>query len=207
MKTDEDAVAALLKRGLRASLQSASLITGQQVVSLDFVPDAPEVPVTMEGSSFIMPTTESGGFASLAASATGLLNQVSTIPFEQIGGNLNSILKSANQAVQSPEMRKALTDVAATITSAQGLVKNLDSGLSPAARQLPELAATMQKTVANANQLIISLNRGYGDDTKFSRDLNRLLVQLNDMAQSFRSLADLLSRHPEALIKGRGGRE
>src|SRR5271166_92112 len=38
--TDEVAVEAVLKKGLRASLQSASLITGQQSVALDFVSDA-----------------------------------------------------------------------------------------------------------------------------------------------------------------------
>ena len=75
-------------------------------------------------------------------------------------------------------------------------------GVSPAAKRLPELAASLEKTVGNTNQLVVSLNSGYGDNTKFNRDLNRLLVQLNDMAQSFRSLADLLARHPEALIKG-----
>ena len=48
-KTDAEAVQALLKQGLRASLQSASLITGQQKVALDFVPDAPPAEVSMEG--------------------------------------------------------------------------------------------------------------------------------------------------------------
>jgi hypothetical protein len=30
-----------------------------------------------------------------------------------------------------------------------------------------------------------------------------MLVQVNDALRSIRSLADLLARHPEALIKGR----
>src|SRR5437016_38560 len=38
-KTDAEAVDALHKKGLRASLQSTSLITGQQMVTLEFVPD------------------------------------------------------------------------------------------------------------------------------------------------------------------------
>src|SRR5205823_4829471 len=38
-KTDQESVEAVLSKGLRASLQSASLITGQQVIALDFVPD------------------------------------------------------------------------------------------------------------------------------------------------------------------------
>src|SRR5499427_7923653 len=69
-KTDRESVEAVLSKGLRASLASASLITGQQVVALDFVPDAPPAAVTMEGEDFVLPTTEGGGFAGLASSAT-----------------------------------------------------------------------------------------------------------------------------------------
>src|SRR5215831_2445265 len=78
-QTDEESVEAVLKKGLRASLQSSSLITGQQVVALDFVTDAPEVPVTKEGEDFVLPTTEGGGFAGLASSANGLLDKVNQI--------------------------------------------------------------------------------------------------------------------------------
>jgi paraquat-inducible protein B len=57
--------------------------------------------------------------------------------------------------------------------------------------------------------LVLLLNNGYGDNTKFNGDLERLLVQSTDAVRSIRSLADLLARHPEALIKGRpaGGLE
>ena len=89
------------------------------------------------------------------------------------------------------------------IASAQNMVQSLNSGLSPAAKQLPEVAAGLQKTLANANKLVLSLDTGYGDNTKFNRDLERLLVQANDSLRSIRALADLLARHPEALIKGR----
>ena len=63
--------------------------------------------------------------------------------------------------------------------------------------------------MTNTNRLVLSLDNGYGDNTKFNRDLERLLVQLNESMSSMRSLTDLLARHPEALIKGRpaGGLE
>jgi paraquat-inducible protein B len=202
-KTDAESVDALLKKGLRANLQSASLITGQQNVALDFVPNAAPAEVTMEGTDFVLPTTEGGGFAGLASSATDLLDKVNTIPFDQLGASLNTILKSVSDVAQGPQMKKALTELAAMIASAQGMVQHLDSGVSPAAKQLPELASGLQKTVANANKLLLSLDNGYGDNTKFNRDLERLLVQTNDAMRSLRSLADLLARHPEALIKGR----
>jgi paraquat-inducible protein B len=195
--TDEESVAAVLNKGLRASLQSASLITGQQSVALDFVSDAPQVPVTKEGEDFVLPTTEGGGFAGLASSANDLLNKVGTIPFDQIGKSLGGILKSVNDATQGPQLKKALTDLSAMIASAQAMMQRLDT------KQLPQLTADLEKTLTSANKLVLSLDSGYGDNTKFNRDLDRLLAQTTDAVRSMRALADLLARHPEALVKGR----
>jgi paraquat-inducible protein B len=196
-KTDAESVDALLKKGLRASLQSANLITGQQNVALEFDADAPPAEVTMEGPDYVVPATEGGGFAGLTASATELLNKVNTMPFDQIGKNLDGILKSVNDTAQGPQMKKALTDLAGMIASAQTMIRNLDT------KQLPELVSGLQKTLTSANKLVLSLDSGYGDNTKFNRDMERLLVQANDALRSIRALSDLLARHPEALIKGR----
>ena len=57
--------------------------------------------------------------------------------------------------------------------------------------------------MTSTNKLLVSLDSGYGDSTKFNRDLDRLMVQANDALSSIRALTDLLSRHPEPLIKGR----
>ena len=196
-KNDAESVDALLKKGLRASLQSASLITGQQNVALDFDPDASPEDVSMDGPDYVIPATEGGGFSGLTASATELLNKVNTLPFEQIGKNLDGILKSVNDMAQGPQMKKALTDLAGMIASAQTMIRNLDT------KQLPELVSGLQKTLTSANKLVLSLDSGYGDNTKFNRDMDRLLAQANDALRSIRALSDLLARHPEALIKGR----
>jgi paraquat-inducible protein B len=196
-KTAAEGVAALLKGGLRASLQSASLITGQQNVALDFVTDAPPAEVSMDGPDFVVPSTEGGGFAGLASTANDLLGKVNSIPFDQIGKSLNGILKSVNDATQGPQIKKALTDLSAMIASAQGMIQRLDT------KQLPELTSGLEKTLTSANKLVLSLDSGYGDNTKFNRDLDRLLAQTTDAVRSMRALADLLARHPEALVKGR----
>jgi paraquat-inducible protein B len=208
-KTNEDAVGAVLSKGLRASLQSSSLITGQQMVTLDFVKNAEPVPVRMEGSDFVLPSTESGGFESIEASASALLDNVNKIPFKQIGDSLDGLLHSANDATSGPQLRQALVDLSATLASAKDMLAHLNSGLAPASRQLPQIASDLQKTLSNANKLMVSVDSGYGDNTQFNRDLERLLIQSNDALRSIRSLVDLLTRHPEALIKGRptGGME
>jgi paraquat-inducible protein B len=202
-KSYAEAIDAMVQQGMRATLQSASLITGQQMVVLDFVPDAPPAAVTMEGTSFVVPTTESGGFAGLQASAAALLAKVNTIPFDQIGKNLDGVLQAANTMANGTEMKQTLTDIAATMAQVKDVTTHLDNGLSPTLRQLPDLVSGLQKTVANTNRLVESLDTGYGGNTQFNRDLGRVLVQLNEALSSIRSLTDLLARDPQALIKGR----
>jgi hypothetical protein len=52
-----------------------------------------------------VPSTGGSGFAGLTASATELLNKVNTMPFDQIGKNLDGILKSVNDFAQGPQTR------------------------------------------------------------------------------------------------------
>jgi paraquat-inducible protein B len=208
-KSDREGVEALLKQGLRATLQSASLITGQQEVALDFVPDAAPVQVSMDDGYFVLPSTPGGGFAGLTAAAAALLDKVNQIPFDQIGKSLDGLLKSTNNLVSGPQLREALTKLSATLATAETFTRNLNSGTAPAFKQLPEMTTELQKTLNNTNKLLVSLDAGYGDNTRFNRDMERLLVQANDALGSIRALADLLARHPEALVKGRpaGGTE
>ena len=84
-------------------------------------------------------------------------------------------------------------------------MKKIDTDVGPALKQLPEITASLQATLKQSNQLMRSVDTGYGDNTQFHRDLDRLMAQTNDAVRSFQALADLLTRHPEALVRGRTG--
>jgi paraquat-inducible protein B len=202
-KNTEEGVKTLVGRGLRATLQSANLLTGQMLVALEFLPNAPPATVTMQDEVFVIPTSESGSFSGLQAAATDLLRKVNTIPFDSLGRNLDKTTEGLNDLVNGPQLKQVLTSLNTTLAGVKDVVQNLDAGLAPAMKRLPEMAAGLQKTMSDANRFVLSLQSGYGDNTQFNRDLERLLIQLNDATRSIRSLADLLSRHPEALIKGR----
>ena len=192
----------LVERGLRAQLQSANLLTGQQMVALTIVPDAQPAEMQVEGEVIVLPTVP-GQFTGLANSASQLLAKLDQMPFEQIGANLNDTLHGFNDLANSRELKQSLASLQGTMASAQVLVKRLDAGLTPALKQLPSLVSDLQNTLTQTNKLLVSTDTGYGDNSRFSRSLDRLMSQLNDMARSFRALADLLARHPEALVRGR----
>jgi paraquat-inducible protein B len=195
----------LVKRGLRATLQSANLLTGQMMVALDFVPNAPAATVAMQGDAFVLPTVDTGGFSGIEASASELLRKVNTVPLDQIGRNLNDMTAGLNELANGPQLKQALTSLNTLLASTQNTVRDLNAGVAPAARRLPALTASLEKLLKDTNHTLLSVDSAYGDNTRFSRELDRSLAQLNDTLRSLEALSDLLTRHPEALVRGRAG--
>lgn len=201
--TPDEAVQDLVNRGMRATLQSANLLTGQMLIALDFIPDAKPVKVEKQGDEFVLPTIDSGGFAGIESGAAMLLAKLNRVPFDEIGRNLDETTKGLSDVTNGPQLKQALASLSGTMASVQDAVRKLDSGMTPVLKRLPDIADNLQKTMAQANKLVTSLDNGYGDNTRFNRDLERLLSQANEAVSSVRALSDLLTRHPEALIRGR----
>ena len=193
----------MIRRGMRATLQAPSLITGQKIIALERVDDAPPAKLEREGDVYIIPTSETGGFDTLARSANELLSKINRIDFDKIGKSIVGAADGLDTTINGPQMKRTLAALEAAMIDVQDIAKKLDDDAGPALKRLPAIANQLQEAITKANRLFGSINTGYGDDSRFRRDLDRLLPQLTDAARSLRALTDLLSRHPEALIKGR----
>ncbi len=200
--TPETVSRRLVNHGLRAELVTTSYITGSLAVSLDFPPNPPPGTVSMEGDAIVLPTL-GGGFSGIITSASEILQKVGAIPFAQIGNNASTLLATLNATIGGPEVKQAINAATGALVDVQGLVKRTDAGLTPLLHRLPEISNSLDQTLSRASQLVGSVNNGYGSNSQFSRDLERLMSQFNDAARSIRLLADFLDRHPEALIRGR----
>ena len=193
----------LVHRGLRASLGTSNLLTGQKEVALVMQPDAPVADLRTEGGLLVLPTSDAGGLDNLAQSASAIMARLDRIPFEQIGQNLNETLSGVNKLANDQQLHDAVATLQDTLAEVQALVRRTDTGLQPMLQKLPQVAQGLDEAVRRTNKLLGSVDSGYGGDSKFNRDTDRLMLQLTDTARSLRVLADLLARHPEALIRGR----
>jgi paraquat-inducible protein B len=171
-------------------------------VALDLVSDAEPAELGMQGDVIVMPSVP-GEFTGITRSVNQLLSKLDNMPFQQIGANLADTLRGASKITNNGDLIKAIASLQGVAASAQQLLARVDTGAAPALRELPAIARSLQATLSQAAQTLASLNTGYGGDSKFSADLNRTMLQLNDAVRSVRALADLLARHPEALIRGR----
>ncbi|MEJ0020545.1 MAG: MlaD family protein [Acetobacteraceae bacterium] len=197
-----EALRDLVRRGLRVRLDSASLITGQKQLAIDLYPDAPVGELQVENGRLLIPALSAGSDDVMSA-AGAILAKLNAVPFEQIGNNLNDTLKGVSNLANGEQLRQSLASLQGTLAGVQDLVKRVNAGVDPMLQRLPAVAAGLEDSVRRANRLIGSLDTGYGGNSTFNRDLARMMLQLTDTARSLRVLADLLTRHPEALIRGR----
>jgi paraquat-inducible protein B len=192
----------LVHRGMRVKLESSNILTGQKQLAMDIYKDAGPGELTKQGDAYVIPVL-GGGSDDVATSATNLVNRLNSIPFESIGKNLDQTLAGVNALVNDKQLGESVTELRSTLASTQTLVNNLNHGITPMMQRLPAIASGLESSVQRTDKLIASLQTGYGGDSTFGRDITRLMMQLSDAARSIRVLADLLSRHPEALIRGR----
>lgn len=193
----------MIQRGLRATLESPSLITGAKIVAFQVVPDAKPGELRKVGDHYVIPSAEVGGFDSITRAASELLSKINRIDFDRIGNSLLNAATGIDNTVNGPQIKATLAALEKAMLDVQDIARKLDKDATPALRRLPEIAQQLQDAVTKANRLIGSVDKGYGDQSKFHRDLDRLIPQLTDAARSIRALSDLLTRHPEALIQGR----
>lgn len=85
----------------------------------------------------------------------------------------------------------------ATVKDVQKLVNDIDKKTLP---KFDAMVKDIQKTFAAADELL-------DEDSKVVYELENALMEISAMARSMRELADYLKRHPESLIRGKGGSE
>jgi paraquat-inducible protein B len=168
----------MVARGLRAQLKSGNLLTGQLYVALDFFPDAPKATVDWDKTPPVLPTV-SGPFEDLQQTIGSIVKRLDKVPLDVIGQDASRALKSLNTTLQS----------------ANKLVAQLDANV------VPEMRGTLQE----ARKALGSAQQTLSSDSPVQENLQDTLTQVGRAARSLQTLADYLSRHPEALIRGKTG--
>ncbi|MBV8657747.1 MAG: MCE family protein [Burkholderiales bacterium] len=167
----------LVGKGLRAQLRSDSLVTGQLYVAMDFFPSA--VPATLNWNKLPaeLPTI-SGGFDDLQATVLSIAHKIDHMPLEQIGGDVAATVRTLNT----------------TLADIDRLVQHSDRELVPEAKAA---LSDARKTLGAAEQSL-------SGDSPLQMDTRQAMQEMARAARSLRTLADLLERDPQVLIRGRG---
>ena len=198
----EEILDALVKHGLRAQLQSASLLTGQLMVSLDFFPNAPPAEINRKGRYPELPSVPSD-MQGLMRSVNALLAKLADLPLDQVMAHADDTLKGAAKLMNGPELSQAVKSLNDALLSVKSLTRNLNVDLAPLLAALKGAAAAGQTALDQATVTLASADKTLGANSQFKRDLDNLMSQLKDAARSIRVLTDYFEQHPEALLQGK----
>jgi paraquat-inducible protein B len=217
----------LIDRGLRARLETQSIVTGQMQVALDFHPDKPAKFVRADPEYLEIPT--------IPTPLQELAKKIEQLPLEQIVKDIASAVDGINKVVNSPEITKFIQSASAAAEEAKNLVRNLNARIDPLVlnvdagvndarklirdidKQIEPLGPSIQKTfeglektvktaettLAAAQRTVEALEGTFGEDSPLAYELNKTVEDVSRLARSIRNLADYLERHPESVLRGK----
>ncbi len=188
-EADAEGIAQCVAEGLRASLKTGSLLTGQLFVDLDFEPDAEPAQVEQLGEFASIPTASSG-LARIEDKLVQVLNKLEALPVESVLNSATEVLGTLNKATLEAE--RTLVGLTKASQSIEMLLASESTQAIP--QDVQNTLTSIQTTLA-----------GLGENSVMYRDLYRTLDELRHSLQSIRQLADTVERKPNSLLFGRKG--
>ncbi len=212
----------LISRGLRAQLNTQSLLTGLLYVQLDFHPESPINLAAIDSPYLQIPT--------IPTELERLTRKLESIDFAKVAGDLESIAAGLNTFVASEEFQSLpvrLQDTLASITrlsdqlgdqvasSGPRLDRLLDNAGDTAAAanaEIPRMAELINRNMALLEGAIAAFEEGMRElenlvqqDSSTVYELNRALRELSSAGRALQQLGRTLEEHPEALLRGKQG--
>ncbi len=167
-----------IRKGLRATLKTGSLLTGALYVDLSPVPDSPPAAGYGRFGEYHTIPTVSGGLARMEQQVNRLLNKFNELPLDETVSNLDAMLKESKQSFAA--MRELSTNMNKLATQ-------------PGAKQLPaELTKSMQELQKTL--------QSFSSDSPVYGDLNRSIESLNSLLRELKPAARKVNEKPNSLI-------
>ena len=176
--------------GLRAQLVSGNLLTGQKIISLDFVKDAAKASMIEGGVIPEIPVAETDGLDAMMQTAKRLLS------------SLGDTAASLNQIIVSPEVKRSLVSLDQSLAHVNHLTLQADLQAGPLLTGLRGVSNSADRTLKQATATLATTGSAFGTDSG-GGDLAGTLDELKQAARSLRALTDYLESHPGSLIRGK----
>jgi len=140
-----DTVNILIDRGLRARLQTGSLLTGQLFVELVMKPDSEQRLVATDVKIPQLPTIQ-GEIEQVTSSIKGFLAKLDKVKLDQIATELEGTLAGTNKLLSHGDIKGLVTDLAASMASMKVFLAKLEQS-NP-----DQIAVELEGTLAGINK-------------------------------------------------------
>ncbi len=198
----------LVDRGLRARLNTGSLLTGQLFIELDLHPNTPIRLVNAGGPYPELPTIPAS-LQEITASLKGVLENLNKLDFETINEEVITTLQGTNKLVNQ-DIRALMADAHTAISDFQNVAAKVDARVEPLVDNIEKTLLTgrvalakIQGTLKAFEGTLSEVDEVLQSDSPLQAEFIGMADQLTETARSIKSFVDLLARNPEAFIFGR----
>ncbi|RKE36080.1 paraquat-inducible protein B [Paraburkholderia sp. BL23I1N1] len=162
----------LISKGLRAQLRTASLLTGQLYIAIDFFPAAPKATVNWNNAIPQLPTVP-GNLQGLQDAIASLVAKLNAIPFEGISKDLRKTMSDADALLNTintdlaPDAKATLAAAREALTSANRAMQSdspLQQGTTETMQELSRAAASVRSLADYLQRHPEALIRGKSED-------------------------------------------
>ena len=208
-----------IKRGLRASLQTESLVTG--VLYIDVRPNPfapppvfhelgtkyPEIPTEPTQIQQLFNNLASIDIKGIETNLNGLLGTLHTalggLHVGEINQGITNVLLSVDRLVSSQALTNGLIALGKTMDEYRLVGEKLNRRIDPALDSLTNSLTEANRALVQLRGSMENLRTLLAPDAPLRNGLEQALSQLASAGQSISSLAEFLNQHPNALIVGR----
>ena len=206
--------------GLRAQLQSESLVTGQLLIDMTFQPNTKAVFRGGANTPYPeIPTISSNIEQIMHALQKVLIDLTKDFDGQEVSRRIQSIIRGLDELANSKELRDSLAGVSSIINqqetqqlsatlqstlvefrsaaaNASTLIRNVDGDMKPVVERL---AATLDE----AQQALAAAKIQLRGESAEVYQLDETLREVGAAARSMREFLDYMERNPEALLQGK----
>jgi paraquat-inducible protein B len=216
VRDDGDVGEILIEKGLRATLELQSMVTGQLMINLDFHPGKPVKIVGFDTRYPEIPTIKSG--------LEKLLESADDIPIKELFNKLLHAIEGVDKAVNSPDLTSSLKLVNEGLKDAKRILSKIDNEIDPVLdnikvssysiremfkkgedvpSQVGQTLLVIQNTLKQAENTLNSIHGLASENSTVVLEVDNTLKEVSDTARSVRFLSDYLQRYPESLLWGK----
>lgn len=200
-----EAIKAAIDQGLRARLESESLVTGLLFVNLDFFPGSSARFVHPKGEVQEIPTLPTT-IEQATLAVKQILDRLENIDLKKLVDSATETLDAVREVAASSEVKDAIASLDRTLASVEALSSSLDRSVGPLTESLAKTAERAQVLEEELRKTLDSTRSMIEPGSPLSVELQTALQEVSAAARAVRGLAETLERDPSAVVRGRGGR-
>ena len=185
----------LIKQGLRAQLQTDSLVTGKLFIAVDMHPDKPPRLLGAIQDYQEIPT--------ILSTMQQLTKTIEDLPLEELVDKTMSAVEGIDKLVNSPDLTASISAMRVALEGFGKMAKNIDGQVDPIAESFRSTAKSAEETLEQVTLSLEGIRDMTGKNSPIYYELNEAFDDLSETARSISILADYIQRHPETLIRGK----